>query len=378
VTQELGLNMSNKLERNAPCWCGSGKKYKKCHLNREHGPRPTFEEGKKLIKKAFDKNYCLHPNAKKGECKGDIVKAHTIQRTGGLTRIAKDNHVYRIKPNIFKSTTELVYETELIGVGKASTFTGFCNYHDTTTFEGIEKYHFSGELEQIFLLAYRALAREVFMKKNHLDTTEMLEGFDKGLSPVAQQQFQESLKFYSYGVSLGVQTVERQKSIYDTALLNADYSSLNYYVIFIDNTPEFVCSGASILEQEFDGNSFNQLGRSDINQDIITFSLIPIDEGGAIVFATLDSGKDMSQFFASLKSLSKDIIPNAITRYTFEFYENVFMSPIWWDSLADDKKKGLISRASSGVRPDEVKAPKGLIDDGIDYINWNITNIISN
>jgi uncharacterized protein YecA (UPF0149 family) len=24
-----------KLGRNAPCWCGSGKKYKKCHLNLE-------------------------------------------------------------------------------------------------------------------------------------------------------------------------------------------------------------------------------------------------------------------------------------------------------------------------------------------------------
>lgn len=25
----------NKLERNSPCWCGSGKKYKKCHLKEE-------------------------------------------------------------------------------------------------------------------------------------------------------------------------------------------------------------------------------------------------------------------------------------------------------------------------------------------------------
>ena len=23
--------MSNKIGRNDPCWCGSGKKYKKCH-----------------------------------------------------------------------------------------------------------------------------------------------------------------------------------------------------------------------------------------------------------------------------------------------------------------------------------------------------------
>lgn len=24
-----------KLGRNSPCWCGSGKKYKKCHLARD-------------------------------------------------------------------------------------------------------------------------------------------------------------------------------------------------------------------------------------------------------------------------------------------------------------------------------------------------------
>jgi SEC-C motif len=27
-----------KLGRNEPCWCGSGKKYKKCHLDRENQP----------------------------------------------------------------------------------------------------------------------------------------------------------------------------------------------------------------------------------------------------------------------------------------------------------------------------------------------------
>jgi SEC-C motif len=27
-----------KLGRNDQCWCGSGKKYKKCHLDRENQP----------------------------------------------------------------------------------------------------------------------------------------------------------------------------------------------------------------------------------------------------------------------------------------------------------------------------------------------------
>jgi hypothetical protein len=36
-----------KPERNAPCWCGSGKKYKKCHL---------IEEEKKAAAKACSLN----------------------------------------------------------------------------------------------------------------------------------------------------------------------------------------------------------------------------------------------------------------------------------------------------------------------------------
>ena len=35
--------MSKKIERNDPCWCGSGKKYKKCH--------EAFYEKMELMKK---------------------------------------------------------------------------------------------------------------------------------------------------------------------------------------------------------------------------------------------------------------------------------------------------------------------------------------
>ncbi|HEX9654043.1 MAG TPA: SEC-C metal-binding domain-containing protein, partial [bacterium] len=30
-----------KIGRNDPCWCGSGKKFKRCHLGREDMPRPN-------------------------------------------------------------------------------------------------------------------------------------------------------------------------------------------------------------------------------------------------------------------------------------------------------------------------------------------------
>ncbi len=33
-----------KLGRNEPCWCGSGKKYKKCHLNKSDGSYTKINE----------------------------------------------------------------------------------------------------------------------------------------------------------------------------------------------------------------------------------------------------------------------------------------------------------------------------------------------
>ncbi len=35
--QGVIINKKNKIGRNDPCWCGSGKKYKKCHLNSDLG-----------------------------------------------------------------------------------------------------------------------------------------------------------------------------------------------------------------------------------------------------------------------------------------------------------------------------------------------------
>ncbi|MSR83007.1 MAG: hypothetical protein EXS58_08795 [Candidatus Latescibacteria bacterium] len=35
MQQTFRADGAGKLGRNEPCWCGSGKKYKKCHLNED-------------------------------------------------------------------------------------------------------------------------------------------------------------------------------------------------------------------------------------------------------------------------------------------------------------------------------------------------------
>ena len=122
--------------RNKPCWCGSGKKLKNCHLDRENMEPPNIHDLQNRTSKMFKTKYCIHPEASETNCKGGIIKAHTIQRSGGLSKIAKEGHVLSFY-NSASRNDGLTYPSR-IGINKASTFTGFCNFHDTTTFSPIE------------------------------------------------------------------------------------------------------------------------------------------------------------------------------------------------------------------------------------------------
>ncbi|MFH0772272.1 MAG: hypothetical protein V1933_06600 [Candidatus Omnitrophota bacterium] len=203
----------------------------------------------------------------------------------------------------------------------------------------------------------------------------MLCVIDKGYSVLEQQQIQETWQSYSVGVSLAVKNFEQQKVDYDNALLQKDYSQLSHVTIFIDQCPEFLCSGTSILETDFLGRSYSQLGNSTIRQQIINFSIIPTDSGGVISFATLDKGSVSKLFIDSLKSLTRKQLPNAIVRYAFEYFENTFISPIWWRQLSEELQKSLLLRMETGMDPLDMRDSKCLLDDGLSYVKWNITNI---
>jgi hypothetical protein len=54
---------SNKIGRNDPCWCRSGKKYKHCHKDRASQARPNPYEFAAQMQKLFTEGRCLHPDA---------------------------------------------------------------------------------------------------------------------------------------------------------------------------------------------------------------------------------------------------------------------------------------------------------------------------
>lgn len=363
-----------KIGRNNPCWCGSGKKFKKCHLDRDkQEPVPLWQASDKF-KESFGVKYCVVPDELKKECDRDIIKAHTVSKSGSLKRIARDGHVYALKQNLMSIVrNEGIPTPELVGINNASTFTGFCGYHDKIIFAPLEDVDFTNSLLQCFLLGYRAVSREYFQKKGALDFLEISTEADKGFLPIEQQEIQALNYYCKLGFRTGLRNIETHKSRYENVLLSQNYNNVFYYSIMLQSPPDVMCSGGIFPECDFEGNKLQDLDNLDLTPDLISFSSFATSTGGAIVFSWLDDSNEYcTRFLKSLHKIHNNDLPNALVRFTFEFFENILLGPNWWDNLDSTVKSKLIKKLESMTDPFTKRKSDCLKYDGIAAVEWNV------
>ena len=267
--------MKKKLGRNDPCWCGSGLKYKKCHMGREKQEPLNIWEVAREHRKLLSTRNCLAPDSIKVNCSGNIVKAHTVPRSGSLRQIACNGHVYSFIPsleNLMKYQGRL--QPELVGINKASTFTGFCSEHDNKIFSKVERQSFLGSLEQCFLLAYRALAREIFTKKALVSSSNIRRQADRGKSIEQQYALQAKNLLMDTGASAGLRDIEYYKTMYDNVLLSGDFTSVCAYVIELDFSPPIMCSAGIFPEQDFEGNQLQDVANLEVRPHLLNFTTV--------------------------------------------------------------------------------------------------------
>ena len=382
ASKNLNVQINTKLGRNDKCWCGSQKKFKRCHLNRAALRPLGKEEVYERFQRLYEEGDCLHPNASTSTCEGKIIKAHTIQRNGGLNRIARDGHVYTLLkdgPMFDKTRWDPGSGPNRIGTRKASTFTGFCVRHDNELFAPLEKVPFDGSPLQVVLLAYRAICYELYMKERDLAGSELRREADRGRPPHIQVAMWESNSLHESGVQKAIRECDRLKSLYDQILFEEDFDGLGYYVIEFGKSPEVMCSATSQATHDFQGNRIHALGHLNIPASWLAFSLIATDDGGAAVFSWLADHKKSRDVIRTLHELPDSAIPDAIIRFMFEFFENTYFSPGWWDGLPIPVQTILKKRQLRDViglqerkkypRPDDC-----LVDDGVRSVCWPVVS----
>lgn len=355
-------------------------KFKKCHWNRENLEQISYFDTIGEQKKLFNKKYCLHPDANLSVCSGKIIKAHTIQRNGGLSRIARNGHVYHFDFNALTlRDNKGLPKVNLIGIRKASTFTGFCKHHDNSTFEPIEKNPFESNQEHTFLLAYRNICRELYLKRIQKESLGLLRNVDKGRELSEQIRINEMIHPLELGMNTSLNTLNHHKKIYDNALKTQNFQDVNYYVLRFDQTPDILCSGSFYPDFDFEGNRIQNLADMSKISSIISLSIITTDYGGAVVLSWVRKDSvPCNKLINTLNKIPDNNKINAILILMLTSIENVYFSPIWWENLNDEDQKKLQIKIMQGAHPFFPRNSDCLLDHGFRIIDWNLLNIESN
>ncbi len=371
--------MQKQLGRNDPCWCGSGRKYKRCHLGRARDERPTVSESIKAFHKAQRRKVCFHPEASPEECRGDIVKAHTVPRDL-LRKIARDGQVYGF-PTDFGAIVSAhgVLRPALMGIGKASTFTGFCAKHDDQLFGDIEKSPILPTERHACLLSYRALCRELFAKEGGVSLDPHLGTMDRGLTVPDQVALQKQKAILMTGLSAGLKDIRERKQRYDKILKGGDYSTVKYCVIWLEQPPDVMCSCCTNPKWDFAGSRIQDLADLSTPAQGIALSLVASGQRGCAFFSWLaEEERACDKLVGSLLNLRRDRIPNAIVRFVLSSFENQFWQPEWWEGLDKPAQDALIRRFTVAMQPDIAIPPNYLCDDGLRFVDWRVTFVETN
>jgi hypothetical protein len=330
-------------------------------MRRHLEPAPSLHDGVAVWESAPELRVCLHPEAPVG-CSPKIINAHAVQRRGeGLQAIARGGKVYGVKlhPRFFLKRY-MRLEPTLLGVNEASTFPGFCDQHDGPLFRALETRQFTATPEQLFLLNFRSIARQLHSNQQAVRDANLWVDADRGLSPDAQRQFFVALESKRETDAIGLANTQRLKKIYDARWRARNFST-DALVVRLHGTPEVVCSSIVDVHSDFTG----RVVPSSFPPAHLCFTMLAAAAGGIAVWTWIGSNPAAEQLAASFRALTRQEQPGAVLRYALEFLDLLYFSPVWWDTLDPTVKAALIQRVTAHVQPFWRRAPTALLDDGI-------------
>lgn len=369
--------------RNQLCQCGSGLKAKKCSCSKQSEVRraSAFRIGGR-VRKLHATGGCLYPNADKSTCGSRAIQSHTVRKSADLSAIARDGHVYQGKADL-----EALFENDgriapaLIGVNRASTFLGFCAKHDTEIFSPLENRELGPTDEQAFLLAYRVISKELYLKTRQVETLDIVLNAAKGAEIAIGNFNREMMEYAKIGAKAAVSELSREKARFDDELLKRDFSNIHHLTFHLAQVPDIVCSGIVQPRCTFDDKPLQDLADLSIEPAYTTSSLLTLGSGqrGAAVFAWRSSNDAVvKSLLASLLKLPMAEIPSALVRFALSEFENCFLRPSWWESLPAQQRTALTERLMHNVGWSNQVECGYLNDDGIRPVSWTIERVSGN
>jgi hypothetical protein len=275
------------------------------------------------------------------KCVAQPIKSHSIQKNGALNSISEDGHVYQFGPGrvpvpLWKFPTRM-------SIRKASTFPGFCEEHDRSIFEEIEKSFDPDDLDHLILLFYRAVCIE-FQKKQF--SLHSFRTFEDQVPEDRKLFFQAVIE----GTSKGLEDLNRIRAMVETSIFDGSPLSLVGIVFEFSKKLPFTFTGGFAPFYDF-------LGRRSLPKTA-TYS----DWGGVFTFAGQLSGRsvffaagvngtgaqDIGNFFGSLQTYDPSLYSAFVFNLGLTHLENTYFQISWYDGLSDLEKSFIKSKLREG------------------------------
>lgn len=339
-----------KIGRNEPCWCGSGKKFKRCHMHRASEEPLPLSTGVEALRHSKRSRGCNSPATLHGECSGDVIGSHSISKSLGLKALSVNNHILTLRHDFSTlKRTGGIAEIGEVSINKMSVFPGFCAHHDKTLFATIEDANFESSLHQCALLSYRALAREKHAKLGGIDVNDFLKDADKGKHPAQQLAMQTLLSGYGTGLDLAMEDLDRGLMHHHEAVVSGDYTRFESLIIEFSTEFPLLCSTGHMPSEDWEGAIIQDLLDPKLKADWLTAVAFQSNGSAWVVFTWLRGKSKIRDAVGSLLEAFPGTEADALIKYFFSISENFALSPNWWNEIGDVQRRALNSRIMDGT-----------------------------
>ena len=330
-----------------------------------HNPKAAADLIKDF-KRRFSAKVCLSPSK---DCKGDIIAAHTLSAQAMLRPIAREGHVYAIEPCLYRPEDGRPAKLALKGIRETSVFNGFCAHHDKLLFSPIEDREFVCAPEQLFAHAYRAVAKESYLKRKQAEGPPDPKVFQKIHGIQEDVALTDEMLLFQAAVLRGAEDIERLKGKMDEIWLNSEWRRLVTLVVPFKSPATIVCSFPFSPSFDFEGKSLQDFENEEQDLDILIVTVLPVGTGGYVLMSSLDTSWKTAKRVVDSWQRQPDLSA-ALVKLIASHAENFAISPTWFDGISEQARQKFLAVFFENADPTEPRV-NVLRGDAVPTEDWH-------
>ena len=218
-----------------------------------------------------------------------------------------------------------------VGIGRATTFHGFCARHDRDLFSYVENKRFDTELNQCFALAYRTVAYEVHPQAG---TDQFFRGMTRQVPArhaVGTQAFAASMLRGHQAARDGILLTAAR---FSALLPDGAMGGVEHLVIGYDGVLPFAFAGAFAPMWDFEDHEFQSLRTGEATAGYLALNTVTAADRSHVILSWLtEAAPQLRTLLRQIQDMPLAMAGRAVLEMALEGVGTLVFSPSWVKAL---------------------------------------------